>query len=50
VNESIDGDNALEILKLSKKYEHVDLRQKAFDEIKKEYPKIMFNDMWEMEP
>ena len=46
----INGDNALEVLNLSNKYEHVELRQKSFGEIKKEYPKIMFKDKHAMEP
>jgi hypothetical protein len=46
----IDGNNALEVLKLSNKYEHAELRQKAFEEIKKGYPKITFKDKWAMKP
>ena len=38
--------NALEILKLSNKCGHEGLSKKAFDKIKKKYPKINFEDSW----
>jgi len=38
--------NALEVFKLSNKYEHYELRQTAFNEIKKVYPKYDFKDDW----
>jgi len=44
--ELINAENALEILNVSNKYEHEELRQKAFEEIKKKYPKIEFEDAW----
>jgi len=46
----IDTENALEVLNLSNKYEHDEIRQKAFDEIKKTYPKIDFDSTLAMEP
>ena len=46
----IDGDNALEILKLSNKYEHNELWQKAVDEIRKRYHKKIFKDEHAMAP
>jgi hypothetical protein len=46
----LDDFNALEVLKLSYKYDHDELRRKAFDAIKEEYPKITFKDKWAMEP
>ncbi|CAH1727797.1 unnamed protein product [Chironomus riparius] len=42
--------NALELLRLSNKYEHNEIRQKAFDVIKARYPKITFKDKLVMEP
>ncbi|KAL7013167.1 hypothetical protein ACKWTF_015229 [Chironomus riparius] len=42
----INDENALEILNLSNKYGHDELRQKAFEEIKRNYPKIEFEDAW----
>jgi len=41
--------NALEIFELSCKYEHSQLKRKAYDEIKKKYPSINFSDEWLME-
>ena len=42
--------NALDILKVSNKYEHYGLKQKSFDVIKKKYKKIIFKDEWIEEP
>ncbi|CAG9811163.1 unnamed protein product [Chironomus riparius] len=41
---TIDQENALNILKLSNKYEHEELRQKSFNKVKKMYPKCDFKD------
>lgn len=38
--------NALEIFELSCKYEHNQLKKKAYAEIKKKYPSINFRDEW----
>ena len=46
----INEQNALELLRLSNKYEHNEIRQKAFDIIKLRYPKITFKDKLAMEP
>ena len=48
--EKINGENAFEILKLCNTYEQRELRQKAFDMIKKKYPRITFEDEWIAEP
>ena len=42
----IKTENALDILKLSSKYEHEELKLAAFKKIKEKYPKIDFNDDW----
>ena len=44
--DQINSENATEILNLSNKYEHDELKIKAFDEIKKKYPKIKFKNDW----
>jgi len=41
-----DDVNALDILKISNKYEHEGLRQVAFEVLKKEFPKVEFEDEW----
>jgi len=41
-----DEKNALDILKISNKYEHDELRQFAYGKIKEENPKIEFKDEW----
>ena len=46
----INDENVMEILKSSNNYENVELRQKAFVEIEKKYPKIKFLDKWVTEP
>ncbi|KAL7042047.1 hypothetical protein ACKWTF_000995 [Chironomus riparius] len=43
---SIRKENAVEVLKLSSKYEHEELKNCAFDQIKKFYPKIKFDNNW----
>lgn len=43
---TIDTESAFNILKLSNKYNHAELRQAAFDRIKKDHPKIEFKDDW----
>jgi len=48
--ETITSENSFEILSLSNKYEHKELRQKAFDEIKKKYTRIEFKDEWASKP
>ena len=45
--ESINEDNAIEIFKLSYKYDHEKLRQKSFSKIKEFYPKCDFKDDWD---
>jgi len=42
--ELITAENALEILNLSNKYEHDELKLKAFEEIKRNYPKMMLSN------
>jgi len=42
----IDEENAIEVLKLSNKYEHEELRQKSFIKIKEMYPKCDFKDSY----
>ncbi|CAG9811134.1 unnamed protein product [Chironomus riparius] len=44
--ERIDDDNALNILKMSNKYEHAELRLSAFNKFKACHPKIEFKDEW----
>jgi hypothetical protein len=46
----INRANAIDVLKLSIKYEHSDLKEKSFDRIKREYPKINFKDSWANKP
>jgi len=48
--DTIDAKYAMDALILSNKYEHDGLRQKAFDEVKKQYPRIEFLDKWATEP
>jgi hypothetical protein len=38
--------SSVELLKIATKYEHDEMIQKAFQEIKKKYPKIPFKDEW----
>jgi hypothetical protein len=47
--ELFDDFNALEILCLANKYGHDEMRRRAFEEIKKMYPKIDFKDEWSMD-
>jgi Leucine-rich repeat (LRR) protein len=47
---TLNADNSIEVLKLSNKYEHEELRENSFDEIKKKFPKIPFKDKWTHEP
>jgi len=42
----IDDENALDILKISNKYDHEALRQEAFKGIKKKYPNVELKDEW----
>ncbi|CAG9807464.1 unnamed protein product [Chironomus riparius] len=42
----INKENAMDILKLSNKYEHKKLKLEAFLKIKKDHPKIDFKDDW----
>jgi len=44
--DQVDEENATEVFNLSNRYGHDELRQKAFDEIKKMYPKYDFEDAW----
>jgi hypothetical protein len=46
IMDSINGDNALEIFELSCKYDHEELKIKAYAEIKKKYPLMYFSDEW----
>lgn len=48
--EGMNGDNALEILGFGNKYAHRMLRLKAFEELKKTYPRIEFFDDWAFQP
>ena len=50
VTYTIDKDNALEVFKLSNKYEDDALRMKAFNELKKIYSKLIFKDEWAVNP
>lgn len=45
--EQINEENVIEILKLSNKYDHEELRYKSFQKIKEKYPKIPFIDDWQ---
>jgi len=45
--ETIETENALDVFKLSNKYEHDGLKLAAFAKIKVEYPNIEFKDEWE---
>jgi len=47
--DQVDADNAFEVFKLGYKYDHAGLRERAFDEIKKKYPKIEFKDEWSID-
>ncbi|XP_070494578.1 uncharacterized protein [Chironomus tepperi] len=47
--ESLNADNAVEILRFSNKYAHRELRMKSFEEIKKKYPRVEFFDDWAFE-
>ena len=47
---TLNADNSIEVLKLSNKYEHEELRENSFDEIKKKFPNIPFKDQWVHEP
>lgn len=42
----IKDENSIDILRLSNKYEHNELRICAYENIKKENPKISFRDEW----
>lgn len=46
----IDAKSAFTILKLSNNYNHDELRQAAFVEIKNDHPKIEFKDDWANDP
>jgi len=46
----INDQNALDVLRLSNKYQQNELRQKAFNEIRKKYTKITFKDKLASEP
>ncbi|KAL7013135.1 hypothetical protein ACKWTF_015213 [Chironomus riparius] len=46
IKEKIDENNALDILKLSNRYNHFDLRIKAYDVIKSMYPDVDFQNSW----
>ncbi|CAG9807258.1 unnamed protein product [Chironomus riparius] len=50
ISNSITPENALEILILSNRYEHDKLRQNAFNEVKKNYPKIEFKEEFALQP
>ena len=45
----VNAENALEVFKLGYKYDHGRLRERAFEEIKKKYPKIEFKDEWSID-
>jgi len=45
----VNEENALDVFKMSSTYGGDDLRQRAFEEIKKKYPKITFEDEWSMD-
>ncbi|CAG9807182.1 unnamed protein product [Chironomus riparius] len=47
---TLNADNAIEVLKLSNRFSHDELRDFSFDEIKKKFPKISFKDRWKHEP
>ncbi|CAG9797647.1 unnamed protein product [Chironomus riparius] len=49
VLEGLNGDNAVEVLGFGNKYAHRQLRLKAFEEIKKKWPRIEFFDDWAFE-
>jgi hypothetical protein len=44
--DQIDENNAMDVLILSNKYEHEELRRKSFKIIKQKYPKVAFKDEW----
>jgi len=44
--DSMKTQNALDVLKLSNKHEHEELRQAAYQKIKNDYPKIDFKAEW----
>lgn len=46
IKAEINTENALDILKLSNKYEHYGLTQNVFDVLKKRYPEVKFKDEW----
>ncbi|CAG9800808.1 unnamed protein product [Chironomus riparius] len=46
IKAEINTENALDIIKLSNKYEHYGLRQNVFDMLKKRYPEVKFKDEW----
>ena len=48
--EQINADNAVDILNLSNKYTHDELRIDTFEKIKEMYPNIKFMDEWAHEP
>jgi len=47
---NLNADNAMDVLKLSNKYEHAQLKERAFDEIKAKFPQIKFKDTWKDDP
>lgn len=49
ISGKINRENAIKILKLSNKYGHDDLRDKAFNELRKKYPEIPFKDEWKFD-
>ncbi|CAH1734652.1 unnamed protein product [Chironomus riparius] len=48
--DQINQDNVIDILNVSKNYEHEELRTKAFKVVKKKYPKVEFKDEWAADP
>lgn len=46
IKHEITTENALDIIKLSNKYEHYELRKNVFDVLKKKYPEVKFKDEW----
>ena len=50
ISGKITAENVVKVLFLSNKFEHDKLRQRAFDDLKKYYPKIAFKEEWAVLP
>ena len=50
ISKQINQDNALDVFKISNKYQQDELKQKSYNEVKLKYPEIEFKDEWVDDP